>query len=103
MGEVVSTQFRLTVAMLAILARLAAVPAVVALAALGLSAPARGQGGGPPTSAATAMPFPGTPDASPRSQILLPGVQPAQLTTLTVRGSRSGSHSGRIVALPDQR
>jgi hypothetical protein len=37
------------------------------------------------------LPFPGTPDASPKSQISFPALLPSQLKTLTVSGSRSGS------------
>jgi hypothetical protein len=43
------------------------------------------------------------PDASPKSQISFPALLPSQLKTLTVSGSRSGKHSGRLSALPDGR
>lgn len=49
------------------------------------------------------MPFPGTPDASPLSQISFPALAPSQLTSVTVQGSRSGPHNGRLSALPDGR
>jgi hypothetical protein len=50
------------------------------------------------------LPFPGTPDASPRTQINFPAVtEPAQLRAVTVAGSRSGSHRGKVVALPHGR
>jgi Arylsulfotransferase (ASST) len=46
------------------------------------------------------LPFPGTPDASPNSQISFPALTPSELTSITVRGSRSGLHSGGLSALP---
>jgi hypothetical protein len=47
------------------------------------------------------LPFPGTQDASPKSQISFPALVPSQLKAVTVGGSRSGEHSGRLSALPD--
>ncbi len=47
-----------------------------------------------------ALPFPGTPDASPRTSIDFPALAPGQLDSVTVTGSRSGRHSGRLRALP---
>ncbi len=47
------------------------------------------------------IPFPGTPDASPRSQVIFSSLDRAQLRSITVRGSRSGLHTGRLVPLPD--
>ena len=49
------------------------------------------------------LPFPGTPDASPQSQISFPASAPSDLKTVTVEGSRSGQHSGSLSALPDGR
>ncbi len=49
------------------------------------------------------LPFPGTEDASPKSQISFPALIPPQLRTVIVRGSRSGVHAGRLSALPDRR
>ena len=49
------------------------------------------------------LPFPGTPDASPGSQIGFPALAPSELRAVTVRGSRSGSHTGRLIGLPDGR
>jgi hypothetical protein len=46
------------------------------------------------------QPFPGTPDASPRTQISFPSVAPWQIKAVSVRGSRSGPHGGRLIALP---
>ncbi len=54
-------------------------------------------------AAVVALPFPGTPDASPSSEIIFPTQQPGQLLGLTVTGSQSGAHSGQVVALPANR
>jgi hypothetical protein len=54
-------------------------------------------------AAVIAYPSPGTHLASPATQISLRGVAPAQIGTLTVTGSRSGPHSGRIAADSDGR
>lgn len=45
------------------------------------------------------LPFPGTPDASPQSQITFPAVKLSQLKAVDVRGSKSGTHPGRLVEL----
>jgi hypothetical protein len=42
------------------------------------------------------LPFPGTPDASPQTEIDFPTVAPSQLASLTVAGSRSGVHRGEL-------
>jgi hypothetical protein len=49
-------------------------------------------------SAATLSPLPGTPDASPATQISVLGAQPGDIHVLEVRGSRSGRHPGRLRA-----
>ena len=49
------------------------------------------------------LPFPGTPDASPQSQIAFPAVASADVKKVTVQGSQSGNHSGQLSALPDGR
>lgn len=46
------------------------------------------------------QPFPGTPDASVKTDIAFPGLAPGQLKSITVVGSRSGAHRGRVHALP---
>jgi hypothetical protein len=46
------------------------------------------------------IPFPGTPDASPKTQIILSSLAPADVVSLSVRGSLSGRHAGHLVALP---
>ncbi len=47
------------------------------------------------------IPFPGTPDASPITQIIFSALAPAQLRSVSVIGSLTGRHAGRIIALPD--
>lgn len=49
------------------------------------------------------LPFPGTPDASPRTQIAFPTLTRSQLGNVTARGTASGPHPGRIVTVPDGR
>ena len=46
------------------------------------------------------IPFPGTPDASPASQIIFSSLRPSELRSVSVRGSRSGPHPGRVILLP---
>jgi predicted lipoprotein with Yx(FWY)xxD motif len=46
------------------------------------------------------IPFPGTPDASPTSEIIFSSLKPSDLRAVTVRGSGSGPHPGTISALP---
>lgn len=47
------------------------------------------------------MPFPGTPDASPATQVIFSALAPSELLSVRVVGSLSGRHLGRLVALPD--
>ena len=49
------------------------------------------------------LPFPGTPDASPYSQIAFPALAPSAIKSLSVTGSNSGNHAGSLRALPGQR
>ncbi len=46
----------------------------------------------------TVSPLPGTPDASPNGQISFLGPQGTQVSEVSVVGSRSGRHSGRLEA-----
>jgi outer membrane protein assembly factor BamB len=46
------------------------------------------------------MPFPGTPDASPASEVIFSALRPSELRTVTVSGTRTGLHTGRLTALP---
>src|SRR5689334_1804785 len=71
---------------------LAAVGAVVVL--LGVAASA-GQ-----ADALHVMPFPGTPDASPSTQIIFSALAPDQIRAVSVVGSRTGVHIGRLSSLP---
>jgi Arylsulfotransferase (ASST) len=48
------------------------------------------------------VPFPGTPDASPASQIIFSSLTPSDLQSVTVTGSISKSHRGKLVSLPDR-
>lgn len=47
------------------------------------------------------LPFPGTPDATPQTQIHFPALTPSELTDIAVTASRSGPHPGRISAVAD--
>ncbi|HZU59551.1 MAG TPA: arylsulfotransferase family protein, partial [Solirubrobacteraceae bacterium] len=47
------------------------------------------------------IPFPGTPDASPSSSVIFSALSPAEVRSVTVQGTRSGRHGGRLVQLPD--
>jgi hypothetical protein len=49
------------------------------------------------------LPFPGTPDASPGTDVDFPAVSQGQLGAVRVVGSRSGRHRGRLSAQPDGR
>jgi hypothetical protein len=49
------------------------------------------------------IPFPGTPDASPYSQIAFPALSPSAIKSITVTGSDSGDHAGSLRALPGRR
>jgi hypothetical protein len=49
------------------------------------------------------LPFPGTPDASPYSQIAFPALAPSAIKSITVTGSASGDHAGSLRPLPGRR
>jgi hypothetical protein len=49
------------------------------------------------------LPFPGTPDAAPSTQVIFPALLPSELKSLTVTGASSGRHAGRLQALPGRR
>lgn len=82
--------------------------ALVGAAALTASVPAaRGAADRSSTAASAAgptglhvIPFPNTPDASPLSHVIFSSLRPSQLRWVSVRGSRSGRHSGHLVVLP---
>jgi hypothetical protein len=72
-------------------------PAVLALAAsLGGAAAAR-------ASDVAISPAPGTPDASPRTQISILGVTPGAIRSVSVTGSTTGPHQGRLRAYSRRR
>jgi len=50
------------------------------------------------TNPVTVSPMPGTPDASPQSQISFLGAAGTQVSDVRVVGSRSGAHGGRLEA-----
>jgi len=52
------------------------------------------------TQALDVLPFPGTPDAAPGTNIDLPAASPAQVQSVTAVGSHSGLHPGRLSAQP---
>ncbi|MBV9425465.1 MAG: aryl-sulfate sulfotransferase [Solirubrobacterales bacterium] len=66
---------------------------IALLESTGGRAPPRGP------SSLVVLPFPGTPAASPRTQITFPALAPAQVRAVAVDGSRSGAHAGRLTAL----
>ena len=76
------------------------VPLAGALAAVALAAarqiPAAAAGSGTAAGAITVSPLPGTPDASPATQISFLGSAGTSVLAVQVRGSRSGLHSGRL-------
>ena len=86
---------RLTVAIGGLAAVGAASSAAVALAAHSGAPrrPASSQG-------LDVLPFPGTPDAAPATNIDFPAVSLAQVESVTAVGSRSGLHAGRLSAQP---
>lgn len=77
--------------------------AAVALVALGgvfgVSSATADSGGQPP--ALHVIPFPGTPYASPLSDVIFSSLRPSDISSVVVTGSRSGDHRGHLAALPD--
>ena len=47
------------------------------------------------------IPFPGTPDASPSTEIIFSSLERSELRSVSVVGSLSGGHDGRLIRLPD--
>jgi hypothetical protein len=73
---------------------------VPALATGSVAVPANGSVAAPATpDGLDVLPFPGTPDASPVTQISFPGVPLSALGSVAVTGSRSGPHLGRLSSL----
>jgi Arylsulfotransferase (ASST) len=79
------------------MAAVCAAAAPTAQAAVLGGSPAPGHGSG---VALRVIPFPGTPDAAPASQVIFSALRPAELRSVTVVGSRSGPHKGRLEVLP---
>jgi hypothetical protein len=73
---------------------LAAASAAVALADSGAPAHAAS------SRSLDVLPFPGTPDAAPSTNIVLPAASPAQVVSVTAVGSHSGLHPGQLSAQP---
>jgi Arylsulfotransferase (ASST) len=78
-------------------------PAMACPAANASSASKRHHGGSPPSSCpnarlaqVTVSPLPGTPEASPETQVSLLGVSVSQVRSIYVAGSRSGRHGGTL-------
>ena len=72
-------------------------------AASGAVALAAYSGGGrrpAPAQDLDVLPFPGTPDAAPGTNIDLPAASRAQVQSVTAVGARSGLHPGRLSAQP---
>lgn len=89
---------------------LALVVGGAAQAARGAGRPVRGAGHSSPPGPGEArsaqldvLPYPGTPDASPQTQIDLFKLAPLHVRSLTVKGSRSGIHRGRSRAIEGSR
>ena len=55
------------------------------------------------TTVITVSPFPGTPDASPNTQISVLGARPATISSIRVTGSSSGLHGGAFHAYSGRR
>ena len=73
-----------------------AIAALVAAIAVLASTVAAGQGSSAPV--VTVSPLPGTRDANPQTQVSFLGVAASALRDIVVVGSKSGPHSGRLVA-----
>jgi hypothetical protein len=72
---------------------------IVAVALLaGVLCPPATQAASTPPPTVTISPLPGTPDATPSTQISFLGVAPSALSQIEVRGSHTGNHSGRLEA-----
>jgi hypothetical protein len=91
--------------------KLAGVTVVIALAAAACSAAGAARSALPsPRPAAirasgtvSVFPSPGTPTASPKMTISFRGATPAELDAISVSGSKSGKHTGHVVAHSDGR
>src|SRR6185312_10511425 len=69
---------------------------LAATAALAVTAHAAAASAAPTSHAVTISPLPGTPTALPQTQISFLGASAAALSAVTVVGSQSGRHGGRL-------
>lgn len=76
------------------MARLLAAITALGLLAMWALVPTTATAAGPP--GVTISPLPGTPDASPHTQISFLGAPVSQIGHISVVGSRSGAHGGRL-------
>jgi hypothetical protein len=84
--------------------RALALTGVLAILVLGPTSVHAAPGAPPPAHGGLdVQPFPGTPDASPRTDVSFPTLAPGELRSIAVTGSRSGLHRGRLHALPGGR
>ncbi len=87
--------------------------AIAALVGVGATAVVVAAGHVPPAAAGSShgasspasegldvLPFPGTPDASPETDVDFPAVSPDEIAALEVVGSRTGVHAGRLSRQP---
>jgi hypothetical protein len=73
-----------------------AAAALVGLAVAGLLVHFSARAGRRAQRALDVQPFPGTPDASPSTEIGFPALAPSSLQSVAVTGSRTGPHAGRL-------
>jgi hypothetical protein len=66
------------------------------LVALALTGPPAARAASTAKGAIAISPAPGTPDASPATQISLLGVAPGRIVSVRVAGARTGVHAGRL-------
>src|SRR5436190_5861171 len=71
-----------------------------AAAAAVTTAPGSRAARSPSTHGLDVLPFPGTPDAAPGTNIDFPAASRSQVQSVTAVGSHSGLHAGRLSAQP---
>lgn len=72
---------------------------LLAGAATGIGVVGSANAGARPRVALHVVPFPGTPDATARSQIIFSSLPAGDVRSVRVTGSRSGRHRGKLVTL----
>jgi hypothetical protein len=85
--------------LIAALVGAAASPAAVGLAD-SAGSPVSSGAATPSPQGLDVLPFPGTPDAAPATNIDLPAAAPGEIASVSAVGSRSGVHQGRLRAQP---